>query len=147
MMKVVLTLQRIYLLCHMTLTLNWIADESSRDRNSLTLNTLEKQDQSSRRKLEGCLDGTKIMEPCRSWTDNNGSTDSEVDAGSLSPGDIASLDDDEDDTVVMNNDLAPGPDLKMSHSGNFTVVTKLYISGHASLCQQVVHFLRELVLQ
>lgn len=90
--------------------LKLIGDESSPNRNSLTVDTLEKRDQSRRRKLSGCLDGTKIMDPCRSWTDNNDSTQSDVVAGSLSPWNIASVDDDEDETAVMNNDLTPGLD-------------------------------------
>ena len=105
--------------------LKLVGDESSPNRNSLTVDTLEKHDQSRRRKLSGCLDGTKIMDPCRSWTDNNDSTQSDVVAGSLSPWNIASVDDDEDETAVMNNDLTPGLDEDESFR-ELQEVTKLH---------------------
>lgn len=90
--------------------LKLIGEESSPNKNSLTVETLEKHDQSRRRKLSGCLDGTKIIEPCRTWTDNSDNTHPGVIAGSLAPWKIGVVEDDEDEMPVMNNDLAPGLD-------------------------------------
>lgn len=81
--------------------------ESSSDRNSLTVETLETNDQSRRRKLSGCLDSPKIVEPSKSWTESKDRTHSNDD-GPLAQWKIGL--DDEDEMLVMNNDLAPGLD-------------------------------------
>ena len=105
--------------------LKLIGNESSPNGNSLTVDALEKHDQSRRRKLSGCLNGTKIMEPNTSWTHNIDDIHSDVVAGSSPPWTIASVEDGEDETSVMNNDLAPGLDEDESFR-ELQEVTKLY---------------------
>ena len=90
--------------------LKLIGEEQSPNKNNLTVEALEKHDQSRRRKLSGCLEGTKITEPCRSWTDNNDTMHTDVVSGSLSPWKLSGVEDDEDEMPVMNNDLSPGLD-------------------------------------
>lgn len=83
-------------------------ESSPPDRNSLTVETLEKHDQSRRRKLSGCLDSPKIVDPGESWTDSKDNGNSNVIDGSLAQWKKGL--DDEDEMLVMNNDLAPGLD-------------------------------------
>lgn len=67
---------------------------------------LEKQNQTRRRKVSVCLEGTRISEPCRSGSDNNDN----VVTGSLSPWKMSGVEEDEEEMHVMNNDLSPGLD-------------------------------------
>ena len=83
-------------------------EQSDQDRNSVTVETLEKHEQSRRRKLSGCLDSPKLMEPRKSWIDSKDNAQSNTANASLAQWKIGLKD--EDEMLVMDNNLAPGLD-------------------------------------
>lgn len=84
--------------------LKLVGKESDPDRNNLSIEALE---QSRQRKLSGCLDIPKVVEPhCISKKESKESTHSNMFDSSLAQWKIGL--DDEDEVLVMDDDLAPG---------------------------------------
>ncbi|KAJ7371696.1 hypothetical protein OS493_023727 [Desmophyllum pertusum] len=91
--------------------LKLIGEESSPNRNSLTVEALEKlRPSQGGGNFQVVLMEPKLWNRVRSWTDSNDNTHTDVVAGSLAPWNIAGVEGDEDEMPVMNNDLSPGLD-------------------------------------